>query len=481
MKDYFKFPTEGAPMQIRRILIVDEDSNVRTNLFRALDRKSFQVVTASNLNEAFALCKSASQIDLVIYDLAVCGKEPFSIVNVFKTMGRSSAFIAMMNHANLDIALQASQNSVSKILQKPFDIADLFKAIENLNKTTSIDMHAKALQEKYKFENIVGQSPELMKAIEMVDKVANSDSTVLITGESGTGKELFARAIHFNSDRSEKPLVPVNCGAIPGELLESELFGHIKGAFTGAIANRIGRFEMANQGSLFLDEIGDMSANLQVKLLRVLQEQRFEAVGSAKSIDVDVRVIAATNIDLEKAVEEGRFREDLFYRLNVIPIRVPALRERTGDIPMLIHHFMQKFNLEKNRQVEGITPEAMDLLKNYAWPGNVRELENLMERMSIVKSKGIIAIEDLPEKYTRNQASALLSRDMHSNIHIPNSQIPLEGVDFNSAVDAFENSLIMQALEKTNWNRNQAAKLLRLNRTTLVEKMKKKGLRDLDM
>ncbi len=466
-------------MQIRRILIVDEDSNVRTNLFRALDRKSFQVVTASNLNEAFALCKSSSQIDLVIYDIAVCGKEAFSIVNVFKTMGRNCHFIAMMSHANLEIAMMASQNSVAKILQKPFDVNELFKTIELLNRSNPQDVKAKALQEKYKFENIIGQSPELMSAIELVDKVADSDSTVLITGESGTGKELFARAIHFNSNRAEKPLVPVNCGAIPGELLESELFGHIKGAFTGAINNRIGRFEMAHEGSLFLDEIGDMSVNLQVKLLRVLQEQKFEAVGSTKSTEVDVRLIAATNIDLEKAVEDGKFREDLFYRLNVIPIRVPALRERTGDIPLLVHHFMQKFNKEKNKHIEGISPEAMDILSAYPWPGNVRELENLMERLSIVKAKGIIGIDDLPEKYLKNSISN--NHNISASLQTVNSIIPVDGIDFNSAVDAFENSLIMQALEKTNWNRNQAAKLLRLNRTTLVEKMKKKGLRDLDM
>jgi transcriptional regulator with PAS, ATPase and Fis domain len=300
----------------------------------------------------------------------------------------------------------------------------------------------------------------------MVEKVADSDSTILITGESGTGKELFARAIHYNSRRAEKLMVPVNCGAIPENLLESELFGHVKGAFTGALTNRPGRFEIANTGTIFLDEIGDMSPSLQVKILRVLQERKFEPVGSTKTMEVDVRVIAATHKDLDTAVLQKTFREDLFYRLNVIPLRIPALRDRKSDIPLLIHHFLKYFNESKRRSVEGVTPEAMDLLTQYPWPGNVRELENLIERLVIIKGHGLIEIRDLPERYLQKETPLPSEKFM----------VPNKGLDFNSAVDNFENALIMQALEKTGWNRNKAASLLNLNRTTLVEKIKKKGL-----
>ena len=248
------------------------------------------------------------------------------------------------------------------------------------------------------------------------------------------------------------------------------MFGHVKGAFTGAVANRAGRFELAEDGTLFLDEIGDMSPSLQVKLLRVLQEKTFEPVGGTKTINANVRVIAATNVDLEDAVADGRFREDLFYRLNVIPIRIPSLRERKADIPLLLSHFIQTFNRTRNRQLAGISSEAMDMLVNYSWPGNIRELENLVERLSILKGAGTIDVHDLPEKY----------RKAHVNSDPTKVEIPENGVDFNTAVDSYENALIMRALEKTGWNRNQAALLLKLNRTTLVEKIKKKGLRPPD-
>ena len=290
-------------------------------------------------------------------------------------------------------------------------------------------------------------------------------------GECGTGKELVAKALHQLSPRSQGPFIAINCGAIPSELLESELFGHVKGSFTGAISNRIGRFELADEGTLFLDEIGDLEPNLQVKILRALQERVFEPVGGTKSVQVNVRVIAATNLDLDKAVKDGRFREDLYYRLNVIPIHLPALRERKSDIPLLLNHFMNQFNKNKTRILNGFTAEALNCLTHYAWPGNIRELENLIERLSILKGQGTVEINDLPPKYKSNVASYTESGIV---------EIPDAGLDFNSAVDQFENALIMKALEKTGWNKNQAAILLRLNRTTLVEKMKKKGLRSGD-
>jgi transcriptional regulator with PAS, ATPase and Fis domain len=408
---------------------------------------------------------------------------------------------------------------------------------------------------------IITRNPAFKELIALADAIADTDSTVLITGESGVGKELIANRIHARSHRAKFPHVAVNCGAIPAELLESELFGHVKGAFTGAISNRAGRFESAEQGTLFLDEIGEMGPNLQVRLLRVLQTRKYEPVGSTKTKIADVRIIAATNRDLEEEVKSGRFREDLFYRLNVIPIHIPPLRERREDIPLLVDFFVKKFNREKGRRVTGVTRASLRALVAYGWPGNVRELENLMERMVILKSSGMIDILDFPEKYRRlslseieyedlinpkkifvaqnSEANGLMGNnqdiqdqqqlsikeatgegsDMKGNMNFTKGIIeqsihstqeesqqhglqdnadmgfeggisvesalrlladrvifPEEGLDFNSIVDQFENILILQALERTGWNRNRAAGLLRLNRTTLVEKLKKKQL-----
>lgn len=319
----------------------------------------------------------------------------------------------------------------------------------------------------------VGKSPALRRVFDLIRKVADTDSTVLILGESGTGKELVARSLHMNSGRKAKPFVPVNCGAIPAELLESELFGHVKGAFTGAHASRMGRFTLAHQGTLFLDEIGTMPASLQVKILRALQEKEFEPVGGAKTQKSDCRVIAATNIDLELEVEKGTFREDLFYRLNVIPIALPPLRDRKEDIPLLVSHFIGSFNERKGYKIEGVSKAAMDVMINYAWPGNVRELENICQRMCILKSEGVIETEDLPPKL--HQSRPLVGAQYPWS-HWLSDGFPEEGVAFDQVVESFENDLIMKALDKTQWNKNKAAKLLRMNRTTLVEKIKKRGL-----
>ncbi|HVJ64362.1 MAG TPA: sigma-54 dependent transcriptional regulator [Bdellovibrionota bacterium] len=404
--------------------------------------------------------------------------------------------------------------------------------------------------------SIITRSARMNDLLRMVDTVADTDSTILISGESGVGKELIAQRIHAKSHRRDNALIAVNCGAIPGELLESELFGHMKGAFTGAVSNREGRFEAAEAGTLFLDEVGEMGASLQVKLLRVLQSRKYEPVGATKSRDADVRIVTATNRDLEEEVKKGNFREDLFYRLNVIPVHIPALRERPEDIELLVTHFVRRFNHEKSRNVTGVTRAALRALAAYAWPGNVRELENLMERMVILKSSGMIDVLDFPEKYRRVSLSEIEYEDMMRSAlrpevvlqpqiqkqvssvretqsmprgedqtmktfgyHNQNSQqfngesqgsvpaqgassgemitiegqgnlnieqilhfiadnfvFPNEGLDFNSVVDQFENILILMALERTGWNRNRAAQLLRLNRTTLVEKLKKKQL-----
>ncbi len=319
----------------------------------------------------------------------------------------------------------------------------------------------------------VGQSRSVKAIFELINKVANTDSTILILGESGTGKELVARAIHAKSNRRQKPFVPVNCGAIPSELLEAELFGHVKGAFTGAHAMRQGRFSLAHQGTLFLDEIGTMPPSLQVKILRALQEKEFEPVGTNKSQRSDCRVIAATNIDMEQEVARGNFREDLFYRLNVIPINLPALRDRKEDVPLLINHFLNLFNTKKGYSISGVSDDAMDILVRYNWPGNVRELENICQRLCILKTSGLIELEDLPPKLM--SAKPIQSSNRPWSHWIQNG-IPEGGLAFDELVAQFENDLILKALEQTKWNKNQAAQLLGLNRTTLVEKIKKRGL-----
>lgn len=322
---------------------------------------------------------------------------------------------------------------------------------------------------------IIGKSRKMLNLFEMIEKVAESSATVLIQGESGTGKELAARAIHQLSSRNSKNFVPVNCAAIPDDLLESELFGHVKGSFTGAYANRIGRFEMADKGTLFLDEIGDMKATLQVKLLRVLQSKEFEPVGSTRSQKVDARIIAASNKNLDEQVATRDFREDLYYRLSVIPITIPPLRERREDIPLLINHFQGQFSRDRRRLVKGFSREALERLCSYDWPGNVRELENLVERMITMKESGFITVDDLPEKYLAPRTTAVRAVQPVGTVS-EEQQLPPEGICLNSAVDVFENNLILQALQRSNGNKKEAAALLNLKRTTLIEKLKKKNL-----
>jgi DNA-binding NtrC family response regulator len=324
----------------------------------------------------------------------------------------------------------------------------------------------KQLQRRYGFANMVGTSDGITRVFDLIRKVADTDSNVLILGESGTGKELIAHAIHYNSARRDGRLIPVNCAAIPEELLESELFGHERGAFTHAVRTRIGRFELANGGTIFLDEISEMSPSLQVKILRVLQDHSFERIGGVKTIRVDIRIIAATNRDLEELVRRNRFREDLFYRLNVIPIRVPPLRERVSDIPLLLQHFLQVFSRTKKKPLKRLSPGALDLLKQYPWPGNVRELENLVERLVILSEGEVIEVPDLPEKFQRLIYAAPQEPGEFSEA----------GIRFTEAVATFERDMILKALRQSNWVKSRAARLLHLNRTTLLEKMKKQNI-----
>ncbi len=313
------------------------------------------------------------------------------------------------------------------------------------------------------YAGIIGSCGTMQQLFALIAKVTDTDTTILVHGESGTGKELIARAIHSQGARRDNPFVPINCGAIPAELLESELFGHEKGAFTHAIRTRQGRFELADGGTVFLDEISEMSPMLQVKLLRVLQERQFERVGGTQSITSDFRVIAATNRTLEMEVKEGRFREDLFYRLNVIPIEAPPLRERASDIVALVRYFINKFNLSKNRRITGISDEALGYLLRYSWPGNVRELENIIERMVILAAGKEIAVSDLPVKILQEKGVARPGVE----------EIPAMGFSLSQAVNDYEKKLIIQALNQTDWVKNQAAQLLGVNRTTLIEKMKR--------
>ena len=333
--------------------------------------------------------------------------------------------------------------------------------------------------------NIIGESPQIREVFDIVGRAAGSQSTVMIYGESGTGKELIARALHLNSPRKSKPFIAVNCAAIPHDLLESELFGYEKGAFTGALNARVGRIELANQGTIFFDEIGDMPPALQVKLLRVLAEREIDRIGSVKSTPVDIRVITATHQNLEAAIEEGRFREDLYYRLNIIPLALPPLRDRKTDIPLLVSHFLNQFN--GTGRSKTINEEAMNILENYSWPGNIRELANFVERMVVLSIGSTITSRDLPdkvlgevpkEKWTplekdsepTGNPTQILQQSLRQSFRMG---IPDEGINLKKLVEGFEKELLIEALEKTGWVKNKAAILLGLNRTTLVEKLKK--------
>jgi DNA-binding NtrC family response regulator len=466
-------PGKGSVLRKSTILVADDEELYRRALERILARVGHTVVTARDATEALRVL-TQQPVDLVLSDIQMPGINGLELVRQIHEVSPDLPCIVITGYGSAEQSVEALRAGAFWYLEKPFEQGHLDvvrRLVEQAIEVGRLKAENRLLQSqlcsRYRFENVVGTSAALREVLEVVGKVAETDSTVLITGESGTGKELIARAIHYNSPRAERMLVTVNCGAIPEELLESELFGHVRGAFTNAVSARQGRFSLADGGTIFLDEIGDMSPNLQVKLLRVLQDRTFEPVGSSKTVAVDVRVIAATNQELEQAIRERRFREDLYYRLNVIPIEVPPLRVRGEDVALLAHHFLEVANRDKGKRVEGITPEALDLLCAYDWPGNVRELENLMERLVIFRGEGEVRPEDLPAAFHRREAPT---------VSVP--RLPPSGLSFRDVVDDFETDLILQALEQTHWNKNQAARLLGLNRTTLLEKIKKKGLED---
>ncbi|PIR20053.1 MAG: DNA-binding response regulator [Deltaproteobacteria bacterium CG11_big_fil_rev_8_21_14_0_20_47_16] len=451
------------------ILIVDDEAMIRRALEKFLGDLGYKTWTAENGKTAMEVIRSES-INLVITDLMMPEMNGVELISQVKQASPNTVCIIMTAFGTITSAVEGMKAGAYHYLTKPFELDDIASLVATALEHQALKVEnatlRRQLRSKYKFEGILGTSAEMNSVFSLMEKVADTDSTILILGESGTGKELVAKAIHYNSRRSEKPLVIVNCAAIPENLLESELFGHVKGSFTGAYQAHEGHFAQANGGTIFLDEIGEMSPKLQVKLLRVLQERKYEPVGSTRTENVDVRIITATNRDLEQEVKEGRFREDLFYRLNVIPVKIPALRNRHDDIPLLLNHFLKKSNETNERNVEGFTPEALKVLCEYDWPGNVRELENLVERTVVIKEIGWMDVSDLPEKISKTPA----------HFHPQKVVIPDSGLSFNEIVNDFENELILQALRKCNWNKNKAATLLQLNRTTLVEKIKKKQL-----
>ncbi len=459
-----------------RILIVDDEVAIRKALERFLVGMDYDVFTAVDGESALAILEKEA-INLALVDLVMPKIDGVELIRQMKRMQPDIVPIVLTGFGTITSAVEAMKAGAYHYLTKPFELDDIASliatALEHSQLKEENRLLKKQVHEKYQYKNFIGSSDEIAKVFDLIERVSESDSTVLITGESGTGKELVAKAIHYSGPRCEKPLITVNCAAIPEDLLESELFGHVKGSFTGAVSTRMGKFDAADKGTIFLDEIGDMSSKLQVKVLRVIQEQRFDPIGSSNTHQVDVRIIAATNRNLESDVKNGLFREDLYYRLNVIPIQVPPLRKRKSDIPLLLRYFMDKNAQLTGRNIDDIESNALELLSHYPWPGNVRELENTVERILILKSGGSICKADLPVHLI--EQATLPSNHKKINSHDYPS-IPDKGLSFKDAVDEFERNLIVEALKQTKGNKNQAANLLKLNRTTLVEKIKKKKM-----
>jgi nitrogen regulation protein NR(I) len=468
---------------MHRILVIDDDDTVRDVLKTFLEEKNFEVTLSRDGQEGIDLIKQ-EKFDIILTDLVMPNAGGIEVLQEIAATKLTTPVIVITAYGTIQTAVEAIKMGAFDYITKPFILDELVIIINralDISKLQRENIMLKLqLKKRYDFKGLVGDSPQMQKVYELIEKVADTDSTILITGESGTGKELIAKTIHYNSSRSQAPFVPLNCAAIPKDLLESELFGHEKGAFTGALNTRIGRFEMAHGGTLFLDEIGELDPSLQVKLLRVLQEREFERVGGVKTIKVDVRILAATNQDLEKATKEGRFREDLFYRLNVIPLHIPALRKRTDDIPLLIDYFLHEYSRKKKRPPLKFTSDAMECLLKYRWPGNVRELENLIERLMILVSGDTATCADLPEKYHHMTSAKTAESAETPSVH-PSGGAEVEiqdtGINLNALIDDMEKNLILKAIEKSGGVRSRAAGLLGLNRTTLIEKMKKMGIK----
>ena len=462
---------------MQTILIVDDDKSIRYSLKRMLEEK-FSVLTAQNGDEALARVKESTP-DLIIMDIKMPGRSGIEVLKEIKLVDPKSLVILMTAYGTTETAIEAMKYGAFDYILKPFPIPQMKELVQKaitLRKLMKEGVsYASEPDQQKEEEQIIGSSPKMQEIYKVIGQVAPSDVTVLLRGESGTGKELMARAIYQHSLRSKQPFLPVNCAAIPDTLLESELFGHEKGAFTGASSRRIGKLEQCQGGTIFLDEIGDMSLSTQAKLLRILQEKSFERLGGRETIRVDIRFIVATNKDLEEAISKGEFREDLYYRLNVVSIKIPPLRERKEDIPALVSYFLRKFNRELKKRVVGITPGAMEKISFYGWPGNVRQLENVLKRaMLLCQGEWILDDQLLLEVEERRESGEVRDRRTFENLvdslfeELTGNPLAQEGLDMVSAI---EKGLIIRALQKTNGNQVQAASLLGINRSTLRGRM----------
>ena len=451
---------ETAPAAI---LIIDDEAAIRESLETLLDLENYQVRAAASA-EAGVAALGERPFDLILLDLALPDRNGLEVLREIRERDPLVPVIMITAYGTVENAVAAMQTGASNFVQKPWDneklLADIRTAIARRRAEEEVVQLKRALKQRYNFENIVGKSEPMLRIFDLVSQVAASRSTILIQGESGTGKELIAKAIHMNSPRKDRPFVPVNTGPMPADLLESTLFGHVKGAFTSAIASKKGLFEVADRGTLFLDEIATMSMETQAKILRVLQDRKFMHLGGVQELQVDVRIIAATNVDLKPLVSEGRFREDLYYRLNVITVDLPPLRSRREDIALLADHFLKKFCTENERPLRQLTPEAMRPLMDYAWPGNVRELENVIERAVVLSSGPAIGLDLLPDHVVgRNLGGRVLE-------HRPDASL-------FDIMEECERRVIVEMLEKTNWNQTEAAEAFHIPLSTLNQKIKR--------
>ncbi|MBM4305071.1 MAG: sigma-54-dependent Fis family transcriptional regulator [Deltaproteobacteria bacterium] len=466
-------------MALSRILVVDDEESIREFFQIMLKREGYEVFTASNGREGFEFLKK-NPVDLIISDIQMPEMSGLELLSKIKEFDPEMIMVMITAFGSTEIAVEAMKRGAYDYVQKPFKIDEvkivIRQALEKRTLKIENQQLKKELGTKYAFDNIIGGAPPMLRIYELVKRVANTKSSVLINGESGTGKELIARAIHYNGPLKDKPFVTVNCGAIPENLMESEMFGHKKGSFTGAIADKKGLFEVANTGTIFLDELGELPLTMQVKLLRVIQEGTFKRVGGTEDITVDVRVISATNKNLEHEVKAGRFREDLFYRMNVIQITCPPLRERKEDVPMLAGHFLEKFSKSLGMNVKKISNEAMDVLRKYHYPGNVRELENIIERTVALEPGAII----LPESLPRHMSEA--REESHGQVDPQTIQIDsTKGIELERLTAEFERALLVKALEQTGGVKKKAAKLLNISFRSMRYRVDKYGLGNLSI
>jgi nitrogen regulation protein NR(I) len=485
-----------------RVLIADDEASLRKVLSSALKREGYDTVTVKNGEEALEILEASVQPDtgepfsLVISDVRMPGMDGMALLQRIKKRFKDLPVVMLTAHGTVDLAVQALKQGAFDFITKPYERDDLLAIVKKAIAHRDRDEREPTIGGGSDDERtLVGNSPRIQKVIEIIDKVADSPSTVLVTGESGTGKELVALALHRKSSRRDKPFIRINAAAIPPTLIEAELFGHERGAFTGAVTAKPGRFELADGGTLFLDEIGELPVDMQVKLLRVLQEQTFERVGGIKTLHVDIRLIAATNRDLKKAIGEGTFREDLYWRLNVIPVELPPLRERADDIPLLVEEFRKKLNKRLHKDVESFSPDAVAMLQRYGWPGNIRELENIVERTLLFCSKPTVDVEDLPPELVAKvgllDASPPPARADTHDSRPPGAEPVIERARelaiaeggsmkdiVRQATAELERDLIARALDETGGNVTHAARRLKISRKSLQIKMKELGLRE---